>query len=216
MKDQDELRGTARAAIIKSAMQAVRLHGLEGLRIQHIGEISGFAASNLYSHFSSKEELLQVCFETVDRQIAGIFDQVHVSREQAAQDPEGEIRRLWTIYWRWLVNHPDETVFYHRYRDNARFPEYDKKRDVSYFSSLIQSVNQIDRQLHIYEKISPDVLWLHVLTGTVLYAKYVAEGVLPNTPATEQIVFRLLMGGLRGLFDPAGSSEEARSEIPRG
>ena len=47
-----------------------------------------------------------------------------------------------------------------------------------------------------------DLLWLHVLTSTVMYAKYVVEGVLPNTPETEDTIFHLLTTGLSGYLKP--------------
>ena len=51
-------------------------------------------------------------------------------------------------------------------------------------------------------QIDQNLLWLHVLTTTVLYAKYVVEGVLPNDEQTEETVFRLLTTGLSGYLKP--------------
>ena len=188
-----------RSVIIKSAMQAVRVYGLDGVRIQHIGEMSGCATSNLYAHFSGKDELLQVCFDTVDRQIAQVFDQVQIDPIGMDLDPEWEVFRLWAAFWRWLTTHPDETVFYHRYRDSAAFPQLDKTRDKSHFASLTQSVQLLERRFQLFGRFPPDLIRLHALTATVMYAKYVVEGALPNDGETEQTVFRLLMNGLRDL-----------------
>ena len=52
------------------------------------------------------------------------------------------------------------------------------------------------------DKINQDLLWLHVLTSTVMYAKYVVEGVLPNNQETEDTVFQLLTTGLSGYLKP--------------
>ena len=46
--------------------------------------------------------------------------------------------------------------------------------------------------------MNQDLLWLHVLTGTVMYAKYVVEGVIPNNQETEETVFQFLTEGLSG------------------
>ena len=46
------------------------------------------------------------------------------------------------------------------------------------------------------------MLWLHVLTSTIMYAKYVAEGILPNDRETEETVFQLLTTGLSGYLTP--------------
>ena len=47
-------------------------------------------------------------------------------------------------------------------------------------------------------QINQDLLWLHVLTSTVMYAKYVVEGVLPDNQETEDTIFRFLTEGLSG------------------
>lgn len=45
-------------------------------------------------------------------------------------------------------------------------------------------------------------LWLHVLTSMVMYAKYVVEGVLPDTEEAEETIFQLLTTGLSGYLTP--------------
>ena len=51
-------------------------------------------------------------------------------------------------------------------------------------------------------QINQDLLWLHVLTSTVMYAKYVVEGTLPDTQETEDTIFQLLTTGLSGYMKP--------------
>ena len=50
-------------------------------------------------------------------------------------------------------------------------------------------------------QINQDLLWLHVLTSTVMYAKYVVEGVIPDNQETEDTVFRFLTEGLSGYLN---------------
>lgn len=189
--------------IIRAAMKGVRLYGLEGVRIRHIAELAESSVGNIYQHFNSKEQLMRVCFERVDRQIARLFDPLDLDQAAMAADPEQEIYRLWSIYFRWLVAHPDETVFYHRFRDSSSFPKFDQQRDISYFASFIGIIRLFDQRFHIYEQVDQNVLWLFVLTSTVMYAKHVVEGVLPNTPVTEKSIFQLEMHGLQGLVGQA-------------
>ena len=183
-----------------AAIEGVRRYGLDGVRIQHISKLAGIASSNIYFYFSGKDDLLRACFERVDRQIARIFDKLKPDPKTLTECPDEEVRRLWTAYYRWLVGHPDETVFYHRYRDSPGFPAYDRTRDFSYFASFIMTVQLFQERYHIYDRVDQKVLWLHVLTGTVMYAKYVVQGELPDTPETEESLFRLIMYGLQGLF----------------
>lgn len=193
---------SGRTEILLAAMKGVRLHGLDGVKLRQIGALAGTAASNIYFYFSGKEALLRECFYYVDREIAHLFDRAQPDPERMAADPMGAIRDLWTPYFRWLVNHPDQTVFYHRFRDSPAFPAFDRQRDVSYFTSFIGIVGMFQSQYRTLSQIDQNLLWLHVLTTTVMYAKYVVEGVLPSDAATEESIFQMLMYGLRGLMQP--------------
>jgi len=191
-----------RTCIIRSAIIGVRKYGLEGVRIQNISEIAGLSPGAMYRYFKSKDELITACFTFVDKQAAAIFDELRVEPAQMAADPVCAVKSLWLPYFRFWTSHPDETVFYHRFRDSEMFPVYDSQRDVSYFSAFVEMVNVFYRMFPRLEELGPDLLWLHVLTATVLFAKYVVTGVLPNTPETEETVFGLLMTGLGPYLEP--------------
>lgn len=189
-----------REAIMAAAMRGVRQYGLDGVRIQQIGALAGVPASSIYTYFETKDELMRACFEKIDRRIAAVFDRVRLTQADVEADPSGAVRRLWTPYYDWLTAHPDEAVFYHRYRDDPGFPAFDKTRDISYFASFLGIVGLFQARYHIFDQAEPNIIWLHILTSTVLFAKYVALGVLPNTDKTRDSVFRLLFLGADSLF----------------
>lgn len=184
--------------IIFAAMKAVRRYGLEGVRIQNVAELAGVSPGALYRYFDGKEQMLVECFTYVDKQAAEIFEHLSVDPLAMAADPVGAVKGLWLPYFRFWTARPDETVFYHRFRDSAFFPQYDKDRDVAYFDTFIGMVRVFKEVFPSLDRINQDLLWLHVLTTTVLYAKYVVEGTLPNDRETEDTVFQLLSTGLSG------------------
>lgn len=204
----DETLETSKEGLFQAAMEGVRRYGLDGVSMRQIASLAGASPSNAYTYFSSKDELMRACFERVDRQIAHIFDRIRFDEERLATAPEEEIRHQWTAYYRWLVAHPNETVFYHRFRDSPGFWEFERKRDVSYFSSFTRFTHAFEERYRLQEKTDFHILWLHVLTSTVMYAKYVVEGVLPSTNATEENIFQLMMSGIQGLLcqSPAESA----------
>lgn len=184
--------------ILSAAMKAVRQYGLEGVRVQNISELAGISPGAMYRYFKSKDELMVACFASVDQQAAEIFEHLKFNPLIMLTDPMGAVRSLWVPYFRFWVAHPDETVFYHRFRDSAAFPKYDKSRDFSYFASFAHMVRAFMHTFPSLRRVNQDLLWLHVLTGTVMYAKYVVEGLLPNTQETEDTVFEFLTLGLSG------------------
>ena len=188
--------------IILAAIKAVRQYGLEGVRIQHVSELAGISSGAIYRYFDGKEQLLVECFTYVDKQAAEIFERLRFNPIRMLADPMGAVKELWLPYFRFWTSRPDETVFYHRFRDSTFFPQYDKSRDVAYFKTFIGMVHAFKKAFPSLDRINQDLLWLHVLTTTVMYAKYVVEGVLPNDQETEDTVFRLLTTGLSGYLRP--------------
>ena len=188
--------------IIAAAIKAVRQYGLEGVRIQNVSELAGISAGAIYRHFDGKDQLLAECFTYVDKQAAEIFERLKFNPLVMLTDPMGAIKSLWLPYFRFWTSHPDETVFYHRFQDSTFFPKYDKNRDVSYFKTFIGMVCIFKKVFPSLDKMNQDLLWLHVLTSTVMYAKYVVEGTLPNNRETEDTVFQLLTTGLSGYLKP--------------
>lgn len=188
--------------IIFAAMKAVRQYGLEGMRIQNVSDLAGISPGALYRYFEGKNQLIVECFTYVDRQAAAIFEQCKFDPSAMAADPMEAVKCLWLPYFRFWTAHPDETVFYHRFRDSAFFPKYDKSRDVTYFNTFIGMVEAFMQAFPRLKQINQDLLWLHVLTSTVMYAKYVVEGTLPNDQETEDAIFQLLTTGLSGYLEP--------------
>lgn len=190
--------------IISAAMRAVRRYGLEGVRIQNVSDLAGISSGAIYRHFDSKDQLLVECFTYVDKQAAAIFEHLGFNPLDTLADPIGTVKGLWLPYFRFWISHPDETVFYHRFRDSVFFPQYDKGRDITYFETFLGMVHVFKRLFPSLDSINQDLLWLHVLTSTVMYAKYVVEGALPANQETEDTVFQLLTTGLSGYFKPDG------------
>ena len=199
-----------RTRIIYAAMAAVRQYGLEGVRIQQVSEFAGITPGAIYRHFASKEQLLIECFTYVDKQAAEIFEHLQFNPLAMLTDPMGAVKELWQPYFRFWVAHPDETIFYHRFRDSVFFPKYNRTRDVTYFNKFIGMVRAFKMVFPRLDRINQDLLWLHVLTSTVMYAKYVVEGTLPNNQETEDTVFQLLPTGLSGYLKPERSKRGGR------
>lgn len=187
-----------KARIISSTMKAVRQYGLEGVRIQNVSELAEISPGAIYRYFESKDQLLQECFTYVDKQAAAIFEHLKFNPLTMITDPMGAVKSLWLPYFRFWVSHPDETIFYHRFRDSAFFPKYDKIRDASYFNAFGGIVHIFREVFPSLKQINQDILWLHMLTTTVMYAKNVVEGMLPDNQETEDTVFELLTIGLSG------------------
>lgn len=110
-----------RTRIMFATMKAVRQYGLEGVRIQNISDLAEISPGALYRYFGSKDCLIVECFTYVDKQAAAIFEHLKFNPLLMLTDPMKAVKSLWLPYFRFWVTHPDETIFYHRFRDSAFF-----------------------------------------------------------------------------------------------
>lgn len=143
--------------IIVAAIKAVRQYGLEGVRIQNVSELAGISSGAIYRHFDGKDQLLVECFTYVDKQAAAIFEHLKFNPLLMLTDPMGAVKALWVPYFRFWTSRPDETVFYHRFRDSTFFPQYDKSRDVTYFKTFIGMVDVFKKVFPSLDKINRDL-----------------------------------------------------------
>ena len=73
---------------------------------------------------------------------------------------------------------------------------------MTYFKTFIGMVDAFKKVFPRLDRMNQDLLWLHVLASTVMYAKYVVEGLLPNNQETEDTIFQLLTTGLSCYLKP--------------
>ncbi len=71
--------------------------------------------------------------------------------------------------------------------------------DASYFHMFAGMAHAFQNVFPKLKRINQDLLWLHILISTVMYAKYTVEGTLPDDEETEDAIFQLLSFGLSRL-----------------
>ena len=189
-----------RNRILRATCKAVRQYGLDGVRIQNISELAGLSPGALYRYFDSKETLLEACFVDVDKRVAELFDRMGIDWEKMLADPVNAVRTLWLSYFRFWIDRPDETVFYNSFRNTPGFHAFDRARDTSHFQTLAGAMERTKDMFPGLQEINQTILYIHILGTTVMYARCVVEGILPDNERTEEEIFRLLISGLTGFL----------------
>ena len=128
---------------------------------------------------------MQACFTVNDGCLASVMETA-VQGTCSGDEKTEKLRRFWNSLYHWLIQHEDETVFFHRYCDRP-----------GSFLSEIQNSKSFRTYIFAMQQLGDEtgdhmLLWLHGFLGTVRYAKYVIDGVLPNNSQTERNIFSLL------------------------
>jgi AcrR family transcriptional regulator len=187
--------------IEKAAIKAASIYGLKGVRVKHIQKLSGLCGSSIYTYFGGEKELMIACFERIDHQVAALFDDVDPKQLNFQKEPDEIIYKLWLPYFEWFVAHPNETVFYQMFREDPSFNAYNKSRDVSHFTNFFEILKAFKKAYpQSARNMKNNIAWIHLLNGTLTYARNVNDRNLPFTDQTETDVFAFLMYGLSNII----------------
>lgn len=196
MKSRQELK----LKIIKKTIKEITENGMDGAKMQSLNRYKGITRSNVYTMFSNKEDLLYECFVYIDSQIEALFKKPPLLKNLSTMTPQQQLRCMWAIFYRYLITHPDETIFYYNYMSSKTFLNDIGIEEISSFKSF-------SRIIKLYRDYSPEVgdaddniLYLHLLIGTVMYAHSVAVGIIKDTKFAEQVILSMIEAGLNKYF----------------
>ena len=111
--------------------------------MKKVTNLAGVSEALIYKHFETKEKLLYLCFETVHRQIAALFDKMEIPPLQAPQEIYEAVRAMWMTYFSFLVQNSYRTIYYFEYRDSRyirQIMEADQQVKEYLFSGLCQGI----------------------------------------------------------------------------
>lgn len=193
-----------KSRLIRAVVKSVRLHRLDGVRMSDVSELTGFSRSTIYRHFQNKEDLLAACFTYVDELAARSIREIQADPARPDSTPAEAVRSLWLPYLRFWIDHPDEAVFYHCFQDGERLPGSPRAREADHGAAFNETSRLFCGCFPDLSRLNSEFLCLHILTFTLLLARRVADGLLPDNEEIENAAFTLMMGGLESCFASSG------------
>lgn len=187
----------SRQQIIHATMRCARRLGLPAVTINVIGKEVGILGQGLYNHFSSKDELLAACFNYCDRQLSDLYENFEFDPDES---PIITVRKLWFKYFEYFINHPDENSFYRQFRETIDFP-HQAERDSSYFRSLREILGKLNSKYHMFENFNPDIVLAYIRTVTPVFARFITDEYVPNTPEIQEQMWKIISGGFKELLN---------------
>lgn len=195
-----ESRQKSKLKVIKTTIKAVAENGMDDIKMRSLQGDVGVSRTYLYNMFENKKDILYECFLYIDTQIEELFKKPTLLKNLSTMTPQQQLRCMWAIFYRYLITHPDETIFYYNYMSSKTFLNDIGIEEISSFKSF-------SRIIKLYRDYSPEVgdaddniLYLHLLIGTVMYAHSVAVGVIKDTKFAEQVILSMIEAGLNKYF----------------
>jgi len=99
----EEQKAQARRRIVEEAHEIVKEGGFEAVSIRSVAARVGIAASGVYSHFESRDELLRtLCYEPIAAMVRRMVD-----RASSIEDPLARLGEIMTHYCEFALANPE-------------------------------------------------------------------------------------------------------------
>ncbi|MBQ1384203.1 MAG: TetR/AcrR family transcriptional regulator [Firmicutes bacterium] len=179
-----------RERLINSAIDLTAEYGIENVTVRRIAEMLGYSEATLYRHFGSRDELLEEAFITVDAKISSRFlDSPYV--KEAPTDIIELIHRVWHDVYRYLLDNPKETKFLIRFRYSSLYSEVRERRKI-YDGSFDEAVALLGKASNADRFLYKGFLPNYIFELTICFVVKVFSGVFPDTPETEEKLWRVI------------------------
>ena len=186
-----------RELMIDAAIRIVAEFGFEGFTTKKWASEAGVAEGSLYYHFGNKNDLLDRAFISIDREIAALYDNFSAG-EVAADEINGLICELWLRYFHYLVENPEKTKYYYRFRTSPRYTAEIIKEEFSFFGSFIDAASRVNDLTDYRNRLNQNVLWSFIMDSTTGLAYRVITGAVQYNEEVEKEMLILISGGLLG------------------
>ena len=174
------------------------IRGFEGFTTKKWAAEAGVAEGSLYYHFKSKHDLLDETFFMIDHEIADLISDPSEVPE-VREELRAFVEQQWITYYHYLLDNPQKTLYYYRFKNSPRFTDAVQKREETYFDSFVRLVEAIDAVVHFADQITIEVLWYFIMDVTTAIAFRVITGGAVHSRKTEHEALGLIMNGITSL-----------------
>lgn len=194
----------SRALMMNAAIRIVAKHGFEGFTTKKWALEAGVAEGSLYYHFKSKNDLLDETFLMIDHEI----EELYLEEDEMPENPELLIaffEELWRRFYHYLLDHPDRTLYYYRYRISPRYTMEMQKQLMEKWGNTLKLFQQVPETIDLSDNITSRVLWSFLVDTTAAFASRIIIWGDTNTAKIEREAARFIMKGLSGLVEKDGA-----------
>jgi len=187
--------------IIRTTMEVVAESGLDTFSVKQVSEKARVNESLIYRDFGTRTHLLEVCYLTINHNLANIYSQVILPDELDEKMIMNTIHDMWLKYLDYMVEHKNETKFYSAYCNSSLGWKIKLNEDPEISTSnAVKATQRIllwnsDRNLKW-----KNIFNLYITDGTTIFAKRLIDGVIPDSPESREMIWLLFSQGIVNLI----------------
>ncbi|CZT55498.1 TetR/AcrR family transcriptional regulator [Solibaculum mannosilyticum] len=207
---------TNKEMLMDATMRIVAEKGLSCFSMRQVTSAIGVSEALIYRHYTTKENLLFQCFQSVDRQLADLFASEKFPSISSEKELYLYLHDSWIKYFSFLIQNDYKTLYYFEYRDSPHFLPTLKQNDSflhTYIKSLADCFRAIGINYRIPSNASEGYFHTYIFDVTGIFAKRVIRGELPADAKSKKQIWRLIYLGLSGFSQKASLVTHTHHEV---
>ena len=175
----------------RSTFSLVASGGIESVTVRKVANGCGLSDPYIYQCYSDMMDLMTDAFLRIDKEIASLIASVIKKQSQAEKtDIEESCWLLWNVYWSFLMDDAEKTVFYWRYYQSGYYTKellLERQKNFAVFIDFIQSEGA---QLGFYDITVLDSVVSMIIDDSVSAAVKIHLGYMPRSAVSAEDIYR--------------------------
>lgn len=182
-----------RQMLHRSTFRVVMREGIEKLTVKKVSSGCGLSDPYIYQCYSDMAELLKSAYMEIDKKVSDLIVEF-LSVNPAENLVPSTVSRLcwlmWSAYWKFLMEDPEQTVFYWRYYQSAYYSRELARIRRDNFQPFVAFFMQIAKVMEIEEAMNIDVIVSNIIDNTVSAAVRIHLGFMKQDEMTAQTLYQ--------------------------
>lgn len=185
-------------ALLKGVVRAVARDGLENTTTRSIGQVAGVKDAYIYRYYNDKDELICRAFYDESKRFAElVIRHIELAKTAPITSYREGLYIVLTPAWEYLLDNPDVCKFCVYYYHSSSFRKF---ATIKYYQKVKDILDHVISLVPFC--IDTGVLLNHLLISLFSFAVQVADGDLPNTQQTTELVFEQMYAVFRRFLVP--------------
>lgn len=192
-----------KVSFVDATIKTVAQVGLENLRTKQIAAESGMSEATMYTHFGSKEEILNTTFLVLDQRFSDLLTKNKLV--QTVLDGTCNLHdvayEIWAKVYRYLIMHWEETMFVIRYRYSSYHTDEIRRMRRAYSGDFDDVYRIIGDYFSNPNLVSCEFSVDYAFEMTFSFVEKIISGRIEDTPEMQQRIWLGIREAIKQLME---------------
>lgn len=192
-----------KAILLKTVVKVVADGGLENASVRIIADAAGFPGVFIYRYFEDKDFLISSAYKLENEKLMKLLIKAIEEENQYIDTHPLKQRSAYVIStaWKYLTENVDVCKFLVYYYNSPSFAKFSMEEHSAWVDKLCEALYPT-----FGSKEDEKAMLYMVFNSVYAFAMQVANGQIPNTKETEEVVFRNIYTAILACYEKLHSS----------